>query len=160
MTSENGSVQSRMHLHSGPGEAPGTGYDGLRDRASSFAGRARDRFSDTLGMAGGAMSRRHDILDIVRDKPLSVVGIAFSAGFVIAAAGGKRKRHWLFDRARRQFRTLLVGAVTATLAHEVRELMEENKGLGNFARSRFAKEDVSDDLDELYEDEDEYDDLG
>lgn len=133
MTSGDGRVTSRMHIHAGrsggelPPEAPPGPFEELRARAGRFASIAGERLGQT-GLGGSLReSQRGDLLKAIRENPLAAIGVAFSSGFLLAAATGTRPTHWALDQARRQLRTIVISAVTATLTHELRSLMEEEE---------------------------------
>lgn len=121
MHSDGGNVESHMHVRSGASRADAGG--GFRDRAAGIADRARE----TAARLGEPLRHPGDLLRAARENPLTALGIAFSSGLILSAVGKRKKRHWVFDRARRQIRTIVVSAVAATLTHEIRSLIEDDE---------------------------------
>ncbi|MQA90219.1 MAG: hypothetical protein GEU90_08290 [Gemmatimonas sp.] len=122
MASDDGGIESHMHLGSGPADdrRPDSSAERgreLRERASSLAA--------SFERAGEFLGKRTDIVSTIRTNPIVSVGAAFVTGFVIAAVTGSRSHHWAVDRARSQLKKILVGVATATIAQEVRSLIND-----------------------------------
>lgn len=155
-----GDIESHMHVRSGERgihdeplfeEAPRDLWErlgALRERATDLAGSARsglEKVGDNLGGREGVLAR-------ARDQPLLAVGVALSAGFLLAAATSGSDRNWLVDRARRQIRAALISGATAALAHELRSALGGEGGLGGIVQS-FLEEDEVDDEESFFESE-------
>jgi ElaB/YqjD/DUF883 family membrane-anchored ribosome-binding protein len=149
MTAGDGEVESHMHLHSGPADAHGNGrsrFDRLEDeardrfadvrqRAAAFADGARERFSETVDRAESSFDERTGMVTSIRQHPLAAVGIAFSVGFVVAAASRATDRNWALERARRRLRGAIVSGMTGVLAHELRAIIGAEEGIGHLIES-------------------------
>src|SRR5690606_10899833 len=86
----------------------------------SFAGlpvRARNALSDKIPEGS--------VLEAVRSRPLTAVGIVFSAGFLLAVSTGGKYRPVFLDRARRRIRAVLLTGLTAAVAQELRSVVSE-----------------------------------
>ncbi|MEX2571991.1 MAG: hypothetical protein WD737_11890 [Gemmatimonadota bacterium] len=162
-----GRIDSHMYMRSdrsgtqaggrGGFERSFEGTGGLRDRAAHLADQARNAVGSTVGRAGDLMGRRPDLLDTVRSNPLTALGLAFSAGLVIAVSTEGRRRNWMVERGRLRMRSVLIGALSATIAHELRALIGAEEGIGGLVESFLDGEGESveydDALDREYDDE-------
>ena len=121
-----GEVTSSMHMRFGPDPgAPGrTPPDDRGDVPESWTGRARSQVAERVhrireGVPAPELGR------ILRAKPLSVLGLAFSAGFFIALTTGARAHANWIERVRRQLKAVVVTGVTAAVVQELRDLIDE-----------------------------------
>lgn len=169
--SEEGRVESHMHLHSRPEveRAPMNdrhySRDGLRARAARLADETRDTLENAADQMNDLFDRRAELTRTIREHPATATGAAFAFGFLAAALTGRRRRNWLVVRLRKQARGLLVGGIASILAHEFREIVSSEEYLGRWIHSRrddfdeeaeleieFDLEEL-DDLEEMYEDD-------
>jgi hypothetical protein len=144
MKSTRGEVRSRLHMRSGPpgsygpedlSAGPGGGgvggrggaFERARSRAAEIAGRTREGFNSAMDRMDSLAGDLPFVSDPVRKHPVAAVGIAFSVGLALAALGGRRERHWVFERARHQLRTILVSAATAALVSEIHDMLDADE---------------------------------
>jgi hypothetical protein len=151
-TAGGGEADSRIHVRSNPADeavtgksAPGAGE--ARDRF----GKVRERLADRAARTATAIDRRTGLVSTVRSNPLAAVGIAFSLGFVVAAATAVGDRHWMIERARRHLRTAIVGGIAATFADEIRDLLTGEESVGSLVHSMLSDEDGDDEDDDDFE---------
>lgn len=126
-----GHAASRMHLRN------------TDDESSGFAD-LRDRFREQADRITTAIDRRTGLVSVVRKKPLAALGLAFSVGFVVAAATTAGDRHWAVERARRQLRAAIIGGLAATFADELRDFLSGHDGIGAIVHSLITDEDEPD----------------
>ena len=88
--------------------------EGTSGRARAFAARAR------------GLEERTGVFRLARENPLATVGIAFAVGFLVA---GKSSASGRFGRARQQLRGAIIGAMSAAIAQETRNLAGGASGL-------------------------------
>lgn len=142
---EGGTASSHMHLRSGPDlEESGGGSAGL---LGGLAGRARNSLSGRLP--------NPDLLEAVRSRPLTAVGLLFSAGFLLAVTTGSGRRPAFLDRARSRVRTVLLTGLTAAVAQELRSIVSE-EDLSELL-SAWTGHDDDEEFGSLYEEDDEED---
>lgn len=127
--SDGGDASSRIHVGSGPGSPGGPPRARLRDAketAGEWASRAREQLDDGAHRIRGMMPSPPQFTRTLREKPLSVLGLALSAGFLIAVTtGGSARATWL-ERVRRHLKTVIVTGVTAAIVQELRDLVSED----------------------------------
>lgn len=128
MEGEEGLAEVHTHIGLGPDQPrePADGLDelsgaagGARGRAREYASQARDRAADALGRAGSGFEERTGLFRTVRDHPLAAVGVAFAVGFL---AAGRTDSAGRFGKAKQQLRGALIGAISAAVAQETRNL--------------------------------------
>lgn len=169
--SEDGRVESHMHLHSGPHveRAPMNdrrySRDGIRARAARLADETRDTLENAADQMNDLLDRRTELTRTIRDHPTLATGAAFAFGLLTAALTGRRRRNWLVVRLRKQARGMLIGGLASMLAHEVRGIVSSEEYLGQWIHGRredfddeaeleidFDLEEL-DDLEQMYEDD-------
>lgn len=142
-TASEGTAGSRMHLSGGGNDPDAESPSGFRDRF----GDVRNLLREGLSGVASSLEGRHGVLGFVRGKPLVALGVAFTAGFVVAASRPPAERsNWAVERTRRRLRTAILSGLTAILAEEAREILSGEESLGEFLRSF-----VSDEDDDLFE---------
>lgn len=162
LKADRGAVDSRMHMSYGPGEGPDAPsgsandpalgnpgpdrIDALRDRATDLAQEAGDRVRHSASRLKDLVEERTGILRTAHDHPLITVGLAFSAGLLIAVSTGGIERHWVLERARRQLKAAIISGLTVAATTEFRELLGAEEGFGNLVRS-YLHDDDEDDFD-------------
>ncbi|MBW3627684.1 MAG: hypothetical protein KY464_00170 [Gemmatimonadetes bacterium] len=122
---------AEVHTHIGMGPRQHhDGVDGLEElseaggearsgRARNFANEARQRAAGALGRAASGLDERTGVVRLVRENPLAAVGVAFAVGFLVA---GKSQSEGRFGRAKQQLRGAIIGAISAAVAQETRNL--------------------------------------
>jgi ElaB/YqjD/DUF883 family membrane-anchored ribosome-binding protein len=152
---EGGVVESHMHMRGGAragaegdaGRGGGLAEDGwdrlgdLRQRAREIAGRTRGRVEEGLERAGAVLDRRHEAIAVIREHPLTAIGLAFSVGFVAAALTGRDDRNWVLERARRQLRGAVFAGLASVLTHELRAVVGAEDGFGDLVHSLVDSDD-------------------
>jgi signal transduction histidine kinase len=164
---EGGTVESHMQMKVGateerrgagseipPGGRAADRAEALGARAGEVAEQARDRLIETASRVGAAVEERTGLLRGVRGHPVAAVGLAFSLGFLVAAASGGSGRNWILERARRQLRAAIIGGATAALAHELRTILGADEGLAHLLQS-YLGDDNGDGDEEMYDRRDE-----
>lgn len=115
-----GEIRGEGHLHTGGAGESRREYvsdrlDGARDHLRTAIARAGDSFSGVDGFAGA-----------LKQNALASVGLAFSAGFFVAlTTGGMPRPGGFLDNRRRQLKAVLLSALTAAVAQEVRTVLQE-----------------------------------
>jgi hypothetical protein len=148
MDREDGRAEVHTHIGLGPNQH-NDDADGLEElsresrggaagRARDFTSQARERASSTLGRAARGLDERTGVIRIARENPLATVGIAFAVGFLFA---GKSDSSGRFGRTKQQLRGALIGAVSAAVAQEARNLTGPNGLLaGLFDREEYDED--------------------
>jgi hypothetical protein len=158
MRAGEGNVDAHMHLSvSGKdGEEPRSASErlangirervaGAGDRAGDVADTVREGISERVGRVGIRFEERTGLLGTIRSHPLAATGLAFSVGFLVAAATGSDDRSWVVERLRRQLRAMLLSGLSAAVAHELRTLVGGDEGLGRLVASLLDGEEDDDD---------------
>ena len=129
-TAADGHAGSQIHLRAGaPTDDPN-----------------REGFRGRLGNVAGALRQTGGLFEAVRARPLVSLGLAFSAGFVIAASRPLPEHsNWAVERTRRRIRAAILSGLTAILAEEIREMVTGEESLAEFLRAF-----VSDEADEEF----------
>ncbi len=143
MHARNGEVESHMELRTGRSGRKADASERLgemADRAGDFVGRVRDTVGERARDAASSIDERTGAVSLVRNNPLAAVGIAFVAGFAIAAIAEPKERNWVVERARRQLRSALLSGLAAVAARELRGIIGD-EGVGELLSSFFDSED-------------------
>lgn len=144
MHARNGEVESHMELRtggrSGRKAEASERLGEFADRAGTFVNRVRDTVGERARDAASSIDERTGAVALVRNNPLAAVGIAFAAGFAIAAIAEPKERNWVVERTRRQLRSALLSGLAAVVARELRGVIGE-EGVGELLSSFFDSED-------------------
>jgi ElaB/YqjD/DUF883 family membrane-anchored ribosome-binding protein len=100
------------------------GAERLRDRAEEMADRTREAVDRAAEASGPAVR-------FIRRQPLLAAGGAFLVGYLVGGRGG-RSRNPITRALKSQLRSVVMGAITAAVAHQARQYLglEEDGTLG------------------------------
>ncbi len=116
-----GTAGSQMHLRAGGQDDEENGQQGSSSR---------------MRVVTRALRHPLSMASVIRERPLMALGVAFSAGFVMAVSRPPPAHpNWAVERTRRRLRAALLSGLTAVLAEEVRELVTGEESLIEFLRA-------------------------
>ena len=148
------STRSSSHIHLRAGDADtheplpardSNTLDGLRDIARGAANAARDTVYERIGDVGERFDDRTGLLTAVRTRPLMTLGLAFSAGYLLAHTRDDGDS-WIVERARRQLKALIMTSIGAAVAHELRTVTGLDERFSDLLQAWLADEEEEEDF--------------